>query len=48
MKYINTPKDMDFKLCPLCKADTTRTERAACKTCEDAYLVREENLDFEE
>lgn len=48
MKYINTPKDMNFKLCPLCKVETTYKERAACKTCENAYEAQEKNLDFEE
>lgn len=48
MKYINTLKDMEYKLCPLCKQNETHISNAACKECKNAYELQEKNLDFEE
>lgn len=48
MKYINTPKDMDYKLCPLCKQNNTHISNVVCKACRDAYNERENNLELEE
>lgn len=48
MKYINTPKDMEYRLCPLCKQNETHIMNPACKECRDAYDRDEKNLDLEE
>ena len=48
MKYINTPKKMEYKLCPLCKQNETHIMHSACKECRDAYNRSEKNLDLDE